>query len=198
MKNLVSALVFASIVATIAMPVAAHNDRLTPPLVPDEIRAPANTKPFLAAHAVGTQGYVCVAVGTSFTWAPYGPQATLFNEEEQQMLTHFLSPNPFEGTLYPTWQHSRDTSAIWGQLVRPSSDPNYVAPGAIPWLLLEVVVAQEGPAYGDKLTPATYIQRVNTAGGKAPTTGCAEALDIAKRALVPYEADYYFFKERRD
>ena len=36
---------------------------------------------------------------------------------------------------------------------------------------------------------------MNTVEGKPPSTGCAIAEDIAKRALVPYEADYYFYKE---
>jgi len=40
------------------------------------------------------------------------------------------------------------------------------------------------------------IQRVNTVDGKAPSTGCASPQDIAKRALVPYEADYFFFEEK--
>jgi hypothetical protein len=32
--------------------------------------------------------------------------------------------------------------------------------------------------------------------GIAPSTGCAGPGDIKKRALVPYEADYFFYKER--
>ena len=64
----------------------------------------------------------------------------------EQIITHFLSPNPDEGDLpRATWQHSRDTSRIWGNVVASSSDPSFVRRGAIPWLLLEVVGAEPGP-----------------------------------------------------
>ena len=78
---------------------------------------------------------------------------------------------------------------------RSSSDPDFVAPGAIPWLLLEAVVVGDGPTGGDKLLPTRRIQRLNTVDGKAPSTGCAGP-DNRKRALVPYEADYFFYKEK--
>ena len=38
------------------------------------------------------------------------------------------------------------------------------------------------------------IQRINTAGGLAPTTGCSASIDVGKKALIPYTADYYFYK----
>ena len=80
--------------------------------------------------------------------------------------------------------------------VEPSTDSNYVAPGAIPWLLLQVMGDEEGPTGGDRLTPALYIQRVHTAGGVAPAAGCAVTTDIGTRVFVPYEADYVFYKQR--
>ena len=185
--------------AAIALPQGAHaerRERPVPPPVPDAIRVPHGYTPYLGAHAIGTQGYVCVAAGSVYSWATFGPQATLFNGEGEQNLTHFLSPTPYSLLPNPTWQHSRDSSIVWGQMIRSSSDPNFVTPGAIPWLLLEAVVVGDGPTGGDKLQVTRFIQRVNTVAGKAPSTGCASPQDIAKRALVPYEADYYFFKEK--
>jgi len=35
---------------------------------------------------------------------------------------------------------------------------------------------------------------LNTNGGSAPTTGCALSGDVGKQALVPYSADYFFFR----
>jgi hypothetical protein len=35
---------------------------------------------------------------------------------------------------------------------------------------------------------------VNTSGGVAPSTGCASATDVGKKALVPYTADYFFYR----
>lgn len=183
----------------LALPHAANAERpaaIVPPSVPSDIRlSPDDFTPILKAHAVGTQGYVCIAVGSTYSWSPFGPQATLFDENGQQVLTHFLSPAPYSLLPSPTWQHSKDSSAVWGQLIAPSSDPGYVAPGAIPWLLLEAAVVGDGPTGGDRLLPTRRIQRVNTVDGAAPSTGCSQPGNIGKRALVPYEADYYFYKE---
>jgi len=40
----------------------------------------------------------------------------------------------------------------------------------------------------------TYMQRVHTSGGLEPTTGCAQAADVGQQTLVPYTADYIFYK----
>jgi len=126
----------------------------------------------------------------------FGPQATLFNDDGIQIITHFLSPNPDEGGMArATWQHSRDTSTVWAKRIASSSDPAFVESEAIPWLLLEVVGEDVGPTGGHRLTATFYIQRVHTSGGKAPTTGCIEAANVGKQALVPYTADYIFYKD---
>jgi hypothetical protein len=165
----------------------ARADNGTPPDVPAILQPPAGNRLFRVAHAVGTQDYVCLSTG----WASpaYGPQATLFGEENEQVFTHFLSPNPDEGNIpRPTWQDSQDTSTIWANLVPGASyTPD---PTAIPWLLLRVVGQAEGPTGGDRMTGSTYIQRLNTTGGLKPTSACTEG----DKALVPYTADYYFYK----
>jgi hypothetical protein len=172
---------------------AAGQNRVVAPDVPQEIVVPDGHVPFLVAHAVGTQGYFCVGTGATSAWVPFGPQATLFDEESGQVITHFLSPNPDQGgALRATWQHSRDTSAIWAGLAIPSTDGNYVAAGAIPWLRLTVVGDEPGPTGRNRLTTATYIHRVNTSGGIAPNTECNPS---ERRALVRYEADYYFYRQ---
>lgn len=193
MKTSLSALLLA---ASIGLPQAVHAEgRVTAPPVPDAIQVAPGYKPSFAGHAVGTQGYVCVAIGGGYQWSAFGPQATLFNADGQQVVSHFLSPTPYSLLPAPTWQHSQDSSAVWGQVLTSSTDPAFVAPGAIPWLLLEAAVVGNGPTGGGKLLATRFIQRVNTLGGKAPTTGCASTQDIAKKALVPYEADYFFFRE---
>ena len=150
-------------------------------------------------HAVGTQNYVCLPSATGVAWTLFGPQATLFDDDNKQIITHFLSRNPDEaGLARATWQHSRDTSAVWASLFSQSSDPAFVASGAIPWFLLQVVGDEYGPTGGDNLTRTTWIQRVNTRAGVAPATGCELATDVGKKALVPYEADYIFYKDAND
>jgi uncharacterized protein DUF3455 len=187
---------------TVALPQPAHAGRVTPPPVPFTIQVQAGNEAFREGSAAGTQNYICLPSGSGFAWTFFAPQATLFNEDDEQVITHFLSPdlNPIDpneilGTPRVTWQHSRDTSTVWAVLSASSSDSAFVAPGAIPWLLLQVVGAQDGPTGGHKLTATTFIQRLNTSGGVAPSTGCALSTDVGKKALVPYTADYYFFKK---
>lgn len=180
-------------------------DLIKVPPVPTNLQVPPGNVVFLKGSAVGTQNYFCLPTDTGFAWRFFGPQATLFftfkwfnAEIRQQIMTHYLSPNPVEdGTARATWQSSIDTSAVWGRPVASSTDPAFVAPGAIPWLRVEVVGAQRGPTGGASLTSTTFIHRLNTAGGVAPETGCSQSGDVGKTALVPYTTDYYFYKPVR-
>src|SRR5262249_54573934 len=132
-----------------------------------------------------------------FAYTLFTPQATLFTDQGQQVTTHFFSPNPAEGgVVRATWEQSQDTSTVWGRVKEQSSDADYVAPGAIPWLLIEIKGAQAQPTGSHKLAGTKLIQRVNTGGGSAPGTGCASWDDVGKRAYVPYTADYFFFESR--
>jgi hypothetical protein len=172
-------------------------ERLSPPPVPAELAVDPGSRPFFAGRATGTQNYVCLPAGTGFAWTLFQPEATLFDLRDKQLATHFFRPNPFEGgTFRPAWQHSRDTSVVWARLGVASADAAYVAPGAVPWLLLEVAGAAPGPNGGATLARTTQIHRVNTFGGVAPAGGCAAAQDVGKKALVPYEADYFFYENR--
>lgn len=197
-----------AVTVTVLLPQPSHADRVTPPPMPANIQVPAGNKAFLVGHAVGTQQYICLPCpnastpaamcpASGFAWTQFGPQATLFQDNEKQILTHFLSPNPVEsGLARATWQDSKDTSAIWAFATpaTTSTDSAFVAPGAIPWLRLEVVGAEEGPTGGDKLMATAFIQRLNTSGGVAPSSGCAASTDISKKKLVPYTADYFFYE----
>ena len=172
-------------------------DRIVPPAVPAGLEAPAGYKPFLVGHAIGTQNYICAPAATAsgVDWLFVGPQATLFNADVEQILTHFQSRNPFQGdAIQATWQSSRDSSAVWAKKHTGSLDANYVAPGAIEWLLLEVTGTQFGPTGGDKLANTAYIQRVNTVGGVKPSATECTASTVNTRRLVSYEADYYFYR----
>jgi len=157
-----------ALMAGIQQPAHANRDLVSPP-VPPNLEVSAGNKLFLVGHATGTQQYICLPSGSSFAWTLFGPQATLFKDNTKQIIAHFLSPNPSEsGTPRATWQHSNDTSAVWAMAIASSSDPNFVAPDAIPWLLLEVVGDQHGPTGGARLTRTAFIQRLNTSGGSRP------------------------------
>jgi Protein of unknown function (DUF3455) len=190
----------------VALPQKAYADDVTPPPVPANIKVEAGNEAFLVGHGVGTQNYVCLPTATGVAFTLSTPEATLLSDDGKQITTHFFSPNPFEPNTNPalsavgpvrvTWQHSRDTSTVWGQ-VKPgnsSNDAAFVAPGAVPWLLVTAVGVDNGPTGGDTLSHTTFIQRLNTSGGVAPSTGCASPADVGHLAFVPYTADYFFYR----
>ena len=168
--------------------------------VPTDVQVPAGTTAFAKGYAIGTQNYVCLPGASGLAWKFQGPQATVFlkirwfnGEVLQQIMTHFLSANPIE-TNTParaTWQSSIDTSAVWAKKIGESVDPAYVAPGAIPWFLLQTAGTQYGPTGGSILTRTTYIQRINTTGGTISVPACTEAGAIQ---FVPYTAEYVFYQ----
>jgi hypothetical protein len=66
----------------------------------------------------------------------------------------------------------------------------YVAPGAIPWFLLQATGVKDGPTGGSSLSRTTFIQRVNTTGGTL-SGACNET---GSMQFVPYTAEYYFYQ----
>ena len=168
------------------------------PEVPASLQVPDGYSVFFSGHAIGTQNYVCLPSGTGVAWKFVAPQATLFRDVTDdgasgQLTTHFLSVNPAEGIARPTWQHSRDSSRVWGRLHASSSDSAFVEAGAIPWLLLDMAGTDAGDDGDGTLARTRFIQRLNTSGGIAPAAGCGQAGDIGALALVPYAADYFFY-----
>jgi Protein of unknown function (DUF3455) len=190
MKNYLTALGMAF---TIALPHAAHAQGVTPPTVPPGLEVDAPNEAFLLGRGVGTQNYICQPSASlgRVAWTLFTPQATLFNDLDEQLITHFFSPNPDEdGIVRVTWEDSRDTSTVWAQAIASV----VVTPDAIPWLKLETKGTQVGPTGGATLASTTFIQRVHTVGGVAPATGCDRPTDIGHKQFVPYTADYFFYK----
>ena len=206
-----AALVFACAFATVTHAAA---QTVTPPTTPTQITPPAGNSAFLVGHAFGTQGYVCLPAspgGNSWTVIPARPEATLFRNlfgrPFNQIITHFLSPdlNPNGNAPDPlphggnvTWQSSLDSSRVWaavtaqGGSIPAGSDPNSCPnTGSIPCLLLQSIGNQKGPTGGRLLARTTFIQRLNTNGGSAPTTVCT----VGQTQLVPYTADYFFYHQ---
>ncbi len=186
----------------LSSPASAQSLRIDVPPAPAGLDVPDGHEVFLHGRATGTQNYVCLSTPTGMRWQFLGPQATLFvplfGVLQQQIATHFLSPNPAEnGTPRATWMQSFDSSQVWARAIATSTDPNYVAPNSIPWLLLQSAGAATGPTGGSLLTRTTYIQRLNTAGGLAPAAGCGEPSHAGALALVPYTTDYFFYRAKR-
>jgi Protein of unknown function (DUF3455) len=182
---------------------------VTPPPTPTQITPPVGNTAFLVGHAFGSQGYTCLpdknTGAPSWTVNNARPEATLFTNifgQPLEIITHFASINekPKQGIVPPlsgnaTWQSSFDSSRVWaatvpGGVVVAGTDlescPNN---GSIPCLLLQSLGNDKGPAGGRLLFNTTFVQRLNTNGGAAPTTSCS----VGQTQLVPYTADYYFY-----
>ena len=206
------ALLVAASTVVVSLTQPARAESITPPPLPAGLApAPAGNKLFLGTHGVGTQNYVCRPSGAGVAYVLFTPQATLFGDDGGQVITHYFSPNPItnprdpntdpkvvaDGAIRVTWQH-RDTSAIWAKLHQSGKDGDgavTVDTKAVAWLLLDVVGSQNGPTGGDTLTKTTFVQRLNTAGGLAPKTGCSSLTDVGNQAFVPYTADYFFYQK---
>jgi hypothetical protein len=198
-----------------ARPTQAQN--IPSPATPTIITPPPGNSAFMVGNALGTQGYVCLptspgASTASWTVNPARPEATLFRTffgYEVQVITHFLSPDTKPNIFAPsplpfgsaTWQSSLDSSKVWAAVLHgnvlpaSSNEPSCPNPGSIACLLLQSIGSQEGPTGGTNLSRTTFVQRLNTNGGSAPADGCFTSEDVGKQALVPYTADYYFFRK---
>lgn len=177
-----------------ALPQAAEAQTVTPPIVPPGLEVEAPNQAFLLGHAFGTQNYECQPVDSlgRVGWTLFTPQATLFSDQNAQLITHFNSPNPDEARVVrATWQDSADTSTVWARAVAAAT----VDPDAIPWVKLVRVGSRVGPTGGTTLSDTTFVQRVNTRGGLAPSTGCNQLPDVGRKAFMPYTADYLFYKK---
>jgi hypothetical protein len=150
-----------------------------PSLPPNSLIAvnTADYQVFLVGHATGVQIYAC----NNGAWGPGStPRATLVDDNGKVVATHFGGP---------TWQ-ARDGSTVVGKREAGVDAPDPTK--AIPWLLLSAKSTAAGAHGGDEFVKTTFIQRVNTSGGVAPTTSCTAG---EKPVEVEYTADYYFWKK---
>ena len=140
------------------------------PAVPETIAVQAGNKVHFHGFGVGVQIYTW----DGSSWGRPVPQATLFHGEDGVVVNHFAGP---------TWE-SNSGSRVVGTL---AAAPVTVDTNAIPWLLLSAA-STEGPGI---FADVTFIQRVNTTGGLAPSVN---GTFVGQVARVPYTADYFFYR----
>ena len=143
--------------------------------IPQQLQQPAGEQLLLQVHAKGDQVYICKEGATEFSWGLKAPDAQLFDKDGKPFGKHFAGPS---------WE-ANDGSRVTGKAVAnvPSPDAD-----SIPWLLVNVV-SHDGSGV---LSRATSIQRLNTKGGKAPSSGC-DSVHAGQEVRVPYSADYLFY-----
>lgn len=109
------------------------------------------------------------------TWVFVAPDALLFAD---------AAGNGLVGTHYagPTWEAMGGSKVVGAVVDRCKPDP-----AAIDWLLLAAVSSQ-GPGIFHRVT---FIQRLNTAGGTAPSQ---PGTHIGEEARVPYTTEYFFYQ----
>ena len=141
----------------------------------DSVQVPAGNRVSSYLFGLGVQIYRWN--GTS--WVFVAPNATLYADpgHQAEVGIHFAGP---------TWQ-ANDGSTVVGSHAVPCT-PNR---GAIPWLRLDATSAPGG----GRFARLTFIQRLNTIGGTAPSTLGDFVRDEAR---VPYTADYAFYRRAND
>ena len=210
-RRIVSMAGVAGLAMALAVALPAQAQKVTPPPVPDNLKVDAGTHAFLVGHAIGTQNYTCAPSTTTNSGVAYvlfTPEATLFNDDGDQLITHFFSPNPdprdpntsaavvADGAIRATWVHSKDGSSVWSKLhVNDKGVSGAFTPDktAVAWLLLDKVGTEDGLTGGNILSKTTQVQRLTTTGGVAPEHGCDSLADVGHTAFQDYTADYFFY-----
>ena len=149
------------------------------PAVPDAVAVTGPHKPYLVAHAEGVQIYACTSVPDGHAWRLLAPRATLTGENGKPLGSHYGGP---------TWEALDGSTVVGLRETGVSVDPT-----AVDWLRLKADRTTAG-ADGSRLTPTTYIQRINTVGGRPPAAGECDEDAVAEQREIPYSADYVFFK----
>ena len=171
--QIIKKLTIGSIIALSASVFAVANDQ-APDLPPgcEALEVQAGNKVSSRAYALGVQRYRWN--GTA--WVFVEPVARLFANENYRGETgiHYAGP---------TWESNSGSKVVAAREQGCNVDPT-----AIDWLLLKAV-SDEGPG---PFRRVTYIQRVNTVGGRAPA---APGLIVGTLVDVPYTAEYYFYRE---
>ncbi len=180
MKKLSKSAIFAiSSLVTLSAGLSACGSAIKAPEVPAAVAVPAGNKPAMSLNGSGLLTYECRAkagAADTFEWAFAGPDAKLTDQGGATVGKYYGGP---------TWEHS-DGSKVTGKQLAVSP----AAPGNIPLQLV-----QANPATGEgKFSGVTYIQRLNTKGGVAPSDLCNSTTAGTKK-MVNYSADYVFYKK---
>ena len=150
--------------------------------IPDDLNVPTGNKLLMQTFARGVQIYEVKRSATdpnAFSWVNIAPFATLYARPEfvDAVIDHFAGPS-------------------WEFIKGPHKGERVVATKvqgvtqnltAIQWLLLKAVDSLSSPD-----NKVTFVQRICTQGGLAPTTVADEA-HLGQLDSIPYTASYLLY-----
>ena len=160
-----------SALATQAAPASGTTDRGVELGQCTKLEAPAGSKLVYHVYATGVQIYRW----NGASWAFVAPEAVLSADAggKSKVGTHYAGP---------TWE-----SVSGSKVVGTVAERCTASVTAIPWLSL-TVASSTGPGIFQRVT---FIQRVNTVGGLAPS---AAGSATGEEVRVPYTAEYFFYR----
>ena len=150
--------------------------------IPVILQVPEGNRLATHAYATGVQIYQVQRSITDpnvFLWVFIAPSATLYARADYttQIGIHYAGPT-WELTKGP----HKGEKIVGAKLQAVTEDVT-----AIPWLLLKAV-----DSLSSVNNKVTYIQRLCTEGGLAPTTGADEE-HLSQLDSIPYAATYLFY-----
>jgi hypothetical protein len=148
------------------------------PNIPDELAVPEGRHLAFSLTGRGVQIYQCRTSGGdgAFAWTLVAPRADLLDERGHRAGTHYAGP---------TWEAADGSKVTAKKLAEAIGGAD-----TVPWLLLQAA-SHEGDG---RMSAISYIQRVETEGGRAPTGGCSASADREQREIT-YSALYNFYSQ---
>jgi len=148
-------------------------------MLPASVQVPSGNRVAMETVGAGDITYECrvkANMAGQYEWFFVGPDAKLMDRSGKQVGKYFGPP--------ATWENMDGSKVTATQVaVSPAGDGN------IPSQLVKA-----NPAMGSgAMTGTTYIQRVATKGGVAPSMACG-AGNVGAKQVVKYQADYIFYK----
>jgi len=140
--------------------------------VPPGLQPPTGNMLSARFVGVGVQVYQCNTAG-----------AWVFLEPAANLVGYAAGASGVQSAIHykgPTWESTTDGSLVQGTTI--ASSP---VTGSIPQLLLQATANRGTGIFGS----VTYINRLDTRGGAAPTSSCTSGQTIG----VPYTAQYLFY-----
>ena len=147
--------------------------------LPTAVQVPAGQRIAMETVGAGDITYECRAkkdMPSAFEWVFVGPDAKLMDRSGKVVGRYYGPP--------ATWESNDGSKVIATQLA--------VAPASAGNIPLQLVKANPAMGMG-AMQGVTYIQRVATQGGVAPSVACT-ATNAGQKQVVKYQADYIIWK----